>query len=559
MISVTQSEMKKHARRLFNVYSGEERKVSLFVLLGLLLSLAVSSAWKLSDALFLIHLGSEVLPVAYASVALLLIGMALVLINAFNRFTPTTIFRTFVFSGVIFFGSMAAGFWLGIDKGHPWFWFFLKVMSQLFFIQSISCFWTALDQYFHFQDAKRLFTLFNCAIYIGTGLAGLLIQSGLLSVHSFFSLIFCLWAAVFVLSSQVSNMLPVDDPSYGQSGPEDATSLKSVAKQIVSSPFTILLMLGNLALYLLMTTTEYNYLSSFEQHFSISGENSSDESGFGLTRFLGTCIASVGLGNLIMGWFLYSRLVGRFGVTTLILVTPLAYLGTYLGWTQDKGLLFAIIGFVIVEGLYPVIEDNNFNLLLNAVPSKVKYKVRVMIESFSEPLGMLLSALLLSLPMVNNFILGLVLSIVSLFFALLLRKGYFQAIFSNLSGTKEWVKRFFKKGRIESEEQVLELVAQSDPKMQLMAFRACVYSDNLPLLKKALRATEHLGGQARIDLLQLLYRSPYRSSEFVLDTLSAWQEEIQENELLEAISSYKARCPFEQSKIKLAVPAAELV
>lgn len=530
------------------MFSGEEQRVSLFALLGFLLSLAVSSAWKLSDALFLIHLGSKSLPVAYASVALLLIGMALVLLHAFNRFTPTTIFRTFVFCGVTFFGTMAAGFWLGIDKGHPWFWFFLKVISQLFFIQSISCFWTALDQYFHFQDAKRLFTLFNCSIYIGTGVAGLLIQSGLLSVHSFFTLIFLLWVTVFLLSSQIHHLESVDDPSFQESASDDVTSLKAVAKHVMRSPFTMLLMLGNLALYLLMTTTEYNYLSTFEQHFSAAAESTPDESGFGLTRFLGTCIASVGLGNLIMGWFLYSRLVGRFGVTTLILVTPLAYLATYLGWPLDNGLIFAIIGFMIVEGLYPVVEDNNFNLLLNAVPSKVKYKVRVMIESFSEPIGMLLSACLLSLPMVNNFTLGLVLSIVSLFFALLLRKGYFQAIFSNLSGTKEWVKSFFKKGRVESEEQVLELATLSDPKMQLIAYRACVYSDNLPLLKKALTLSDTLEDQTKIELLELLYRSPYRSSDFVLETLSSWQVSGPSNYLHQAICSYRAKCPFEPVK-----------
>jgi len=535
--------MKKHARKLFNVHSGEERKAMLFALLGFVLSLAVSSAWKLSDALFLIHLGSDLLPQAYACTAILLIAMALVLLNAFNRYSPTSIFRGLVMGGMSLFAAISASFWLGFDKTHPWFWFVLKVLSQLFFFQSISCFWTALDQFVHFQDAKRLFTLFNCSIYIGTALSGLLIQSGMIPVHGFFTMIFMLWCAVFVLSNKISSFQPAVCELEADSTPE--SSLLAVAKQILSSPFTLLLMLGNLMLYLLMTTTEYNYFRIFEEHFITQKELLQDESAYSLTRFMGTCIASVGLGNLIMGWFLYSRFVARFGVTSLLLITPVAYLTTYLGWPLDTSMLCAILGFVIVEGLYPVIDDNNFNLLLNAVPKKIKYKVRVMIESFSEPVGMLLSALLLSLPMVNNYTLGLVLSCIALLLALMLRKGYFQAIFSNLSGTKEWLKSFFKKGRIESEQQLLELVRQSDPKMQLLAFRACIYSDNLPLLKMALAECSHLETATRIELLHLLDRSPYRASNAISESILAWQEQDADLDLMAAIKWYIAKCPFE--------------
>jgi hypothetical protein len=539
--------MKKYARRLFNVYMGEERKATLFALMGFVLSLAVSSAWKLADVLFIIHVGAENLPFAYASTAIMLIGMACVLLNAYNRFTPTHIFRTIVYCGVTFFGTMACLLWMGLEREYSWFWFCLKVLSQLFFIQTISGFWTNLDQYFHFQDAKRLFTLFNCSVYIGTGVAGLLIQSGFLTIQSFFTLVFVLWCFAFFLNRQISKLSP-HEHAQEASQPEE-TSLSTFWKLITNSPFTLILMLGNLTLFLLMTTSEYNYLSLFEKHFE-SGDNlSSNQSNNELTRFMGTCIASVGLGNLIMGWFLYSRLVARFGVTPLVFVTPIAYLTTYLGWPLDTGLLFAVCAFVIVEGLYPVIDDNNFNLLLNAVPSKIKYKVRVMTESFSEPVGMLLSACLLLLPMVDKHRLGLILAGVAFCIALMLRKGYFQAIFSNLAGTKELLTSFFKKGRNASEEQVLSLVRSQDPHMQLLAFKACVYSDNLPLLKKALHLSDTLETPTRIALLHLLDRSPFRASQTVSQTLDAWEQSPSDEELLSHIRSYRARCPFSQESV----------
>ncbi|MCE5294474.1 MAG: hypothetical protein LLF94_07670 [Chlamydiales bacterium] len=535
-------ELKKHARRLFNVYSGEERKVTLFAILGFVLSLAVSSAWKFADVLFILNVGAQELPHAYACVAVLLIGMAVILINAYNRYSPRDIFRTLVCCGMLFFGSMATVLWLGLEKQQIWFWFFLKVFSQLFFIQSISSFWTGLDQYFHFQDSKRLFTLFNCSIYLGVALSGLVIQSGILSIHSFFTLVFVLWASVFYLNQKIRTIKLVEADLFHEPVTHEHTSFKSLVRLILNSPFTVMLMLGNLTLFLLMTTTEYNYLSLFEKHF----ENA--ESNYELTRFMGGCIASVGLGNLIMGWFLYSRLIARFGVTPLIFITPVAYFTTYVGWPLDTGLLFAVLAFVIVEGIYPVIHDNNFNLLLNAVPRKIKYKVRVMTESFSEPIGMLLSAALLLSPMVNNFTLGLVLSIIAIFVAIMLRKGYFQAIFSNLSGSKEKVKSFFKLGRCASEGQVLELIESGIPENQLLAFKACVYSDNLTLLKQALEKSSLLETPARIGLLHLLDQSPYRSSHSVSRTLDAWEQNPSDDELLSHIRWYRARCPFSHPK-----------
>ncbi|MBS0633837.1 MAG: hypothetical protein JSR37_00050 [Verrucomicrobia bacterium] len=540
--------LKKHARRLFNVYSGEERKATLFALLGFILSLAVSSAWKLADVLFIIHVGAEELPQAYACVALLLIGMALLLINAFNRFSPTVIFRTLILSGMGFFGCMAAVLWFGLEQQYSWFWFFLKVLSQAFFIQSISSFWTDLDQYFHFQDAKRLFTLFNCSIYIGTALAGLIIQSGALSIPHFFTLVFVLWCAAFYLTGQIDMLKPKECDPLHEPAQHEETSIATVARIIVNSPFTLFLMLSNLTLFLLLTTTEYNYLSIFEKYFENPEQFTQEQSRTGITHFMGSCIASVGLGNLIMGWFLYSRLIAYFGVAPLIFVTPIAYLATYLGWPLDSGLMFAVFAFVIVEGIYPVIADNNFNLLLNAVPSKIKYKVRVMIESFCEPVGMLISAGLLSLPMVNKFSLGLTLAAVALFLAIMLRKGYFQAIFSNLTGRKELFKSFFKKGRSASETQLLELVESNDSKMQLLAFKACVYSDNVELLEQALAKTDALETSTRIALLHLLDRSPYRASQSVSRTLDSWEENPSSDELLSHIRWYRNRCPFEQPR-----------
>jgi hypothetical protein len=87
--------------------------------------------------------------------------------------------------------------------------------------------------------------------------------------------------------------------------------------------------------------------------------------------------------------------------------------------------------------------------------------------------------------------------------------------------------------------------------MQLVAFKACVYSDNLPLLVKALALTHLLETPTRIALLHLLDRSPYRSSSAVSETLDAWEQNPSDDELLSHIRSYRVRCPFSQPKQSL--------
>ena len=60
--------------------------------------------------------------------------------------------------------------------------------------------------------------------------------------------------------------------------------------------------------------------------------------------------------------------------------------------------------------------------LLNEVAAKIKYKLRLAIESCFEPLGMFVSSLFLSIPYVNSKVLGAILSAFFLVIALLLRR-----------------------------------------------------------------------------------------------------------------------------------------
>ena len=240
-------------------------------------------------------------------------------------------------------------------------------------------------------------------------------HSGWLDLDHLIVLIILLLAVTYFWVVRIAKKMPViaheDSEQEGQIY-EQGNHFKYLIKSILASPFTLLLMTSNFLIYLLLVITEYNYMYTFENYFASQPDsNAGGGTEASLTLFLGKCLASVSVCNLIFGLFIYSRMVRRFGIGSLLMITPILLIISFTGWSVSASLVFPLIGFFVVEGTLYVIDDNNFNLLLNAVPAKLKYKIRVMIESFFEPIGMLTSAMLLSFFQGQSKLLGLVLAV----------------------------------------------------------------------------------------------------------------------------------------------------
>lgn len=543
--------MKERAHKLFNLYSGEGYQAIFFAILAFVLFFAASLAWKISDALFLIHLSASRLPLAYGCISCALIACVSIVLYAYNRNTTSQVFYRLLLIATTFYAVVTVTLFTDFAKSTPWTWFVLKVCNHIMYVQLLSCFWTFVDQYYHFQDAKRLYTLFNSSIYLGLTCTGVLIQAGLLGLTQIFILISSVLLLVLIIAPRITthfDVVPDDSEIEGTTSSEQG-SWRQFFKTLFTSRFTLFLMLGCLVSYLLMTTTEIGYFTSFQNYFGLEKEAvNHDEASFQLTRFYGTCLAIVGVANLITGWFFYSRLVLRFGVNTLVLITPIAFLITYSGWSFDSSLFFPLIGFIVVESLYPVIEDNNFNLLLNAVPIRLKPTVRVMIESFLEPSGMLLSSILLSVAFLDWKFLGLILAFCSLGIALSIRSEYYKAIFMNLKNhalhvhrtAREWLTSLAKKERKETEEKLTQLFQHSDPSFQKLAIDSIFAFGKISLLKKALVHSDALSKQAKIHFLKTIGSTSFAADTFVIDTINRWQEES-DRELQASIDFFLAR------------------
>lgn len=539
-------------RRLFNIYAGEEKNAFLFAILGFVWALGVTAGLKFADALFLLHVGAASLPVAYGLTACIMIVLATLLLKLSNTVPIHRIFIGSLCAGIIFYSGVYFCFTSNIGVESKWLWYALKVFGSLLFTISVTCFWSFIDEYYHLQDAKRLYSVFMSAVFLGFATTGFIMRSGWIDFQNLTVVIIVLYLfASYWTQKIVKTLQPVYDENVLEtSGEHGEHAFSYLFQSIFQSKFTLLLMTGNFLAYLLLVVTEYSYLSAFDAYFdpgilaSAGGEENAP-----LTQFLGQCIAVVSIFNLLFGLFVYSRLIRRFGLNNLILFTPTFLFITYSGWNLSTSLLFPLMGFFVVEGLLYCMDDNNFTLLLNAVPTKLKYRIRVIIESFFEPIGMLTSSLLITFVPINSIILGLILTSLALIVAFTLRSKYLKAIYLTLSEhaihfqrtTRDWLQVMSNKQQEAIKRRLLAMLQVGDEQAQLLAVEGLIESEDPAILPKLLARIDHLSNSGKVIFLQRIAKSPFATDPQFIDHLFTWMYSSESKELTHAIHFYLAK------------------
>lgn len=537
-------------RRIFHIYPGEEKRAFLFAFLAFTWALGVTTGVQFSNAIFLLNIGSDSLPTAYSMTAIGLMITATFLLYSVHVVTPHRIFVTILGAACLFYSFICVC--LLLDVSSSYLWFILKVCSYLLFSVVITSFWLFVDQYYHLQDAKRLFGLFSSSIFIGAAGTGLLLRSAVMDSHHLVMVILTLLLCALVTTQIISKQI---DQVHDDSAPEGNSgiswhSLRQLVRSILTSRFTILLLCINLLTQILLVITEYNVLSDFQARFAVgTAIDPDDATEAQLTIFMGQWVAIISICNLLFGLFVYGRLIRRFGVTMLVFSTPLILLVTFSGWISSHLLLFPIMGYFVVEGTLIVIDDSNFALLLNAVPQKVKYKIRVIIESFFEPVGMLASSLLLTFFADSSKILGLVLSLLAIVVALGLRKQYLGALFRNLSDNailftkqgKDWLLEMKPKDQKAAEIHLLAILKQGDVRAKAFACEGLFDFEDEAVLKQMLKIVDKSSVKSKIVFLHELQKSIFTQSSIVIDQILLWLREERDFELKSALHLYLAK------------------
>jgi len=529
-------------RILFNLYPGEAKRSQLFVILGLLWSFGAYGMFTLSEGTFLEYVGAAALPTCYVFIALGLCTLSSILVFLLNKVPIRHLLGGIIALWSITLFIFYALYLLTPVAASPIFWYSFRIMGWIIPISSYICFWAFVDQYFDLQDGKRFFSFFNSFLLLGDFLAAGVISFtvrhfGVSPLMLLFGMATLSALPLILLISRTTT--PVLDEHLDHLDAPPPLTLKQVLKTVIASRFTVVLLLFYIVMQLLNVVTEFNYMDGFATAFREKGVHE-------LTSFIGSCSMWISFANMLIGFLIYGRLVKRLGVNNIILIAPAVFLTLYSFWLWKNGLLIAIFGMVAREGMSYVMDDNNLNLLLSGIPTKIKNQIRITVESFFEPAGMLLSALLLFFLHNYSVILGIGVATLSFIIVLFLRYHYPKAIFLNLVahsirfGKKavDWIQKGERK---EVEFRLLSHLKGCHEKSQLLAFEYLLKLDNPKLLGHLLNHINLLSLQGKIRAIELLSESNAACEPVVVERLERLRRLLPYPTVRAAIHFYFAR------------------
>lgn len=532
----------KILHRAFGLYSGEGTHALRFARLAILWAFGSSCLDTLSDGLFLEKIGANSLPSVYLSISLGMIAVSSLVLYSLKSTSPYRILMVAMGFGV----AICLGSALFVGASPPiWFWYAIKIASRMFFAVMIACSWTFTDQYHDLQDAKRIYSIYSAAYFFGTILSGTAINL-LLDKVGFPGLLVAAAGSIgyaMVEARKIAHNAKAvhDDTMEGVfSGSRD--SFASVVQLIVRSRFAIILLLLSLFMQLLITVTEFNYMESFGRFFNTHTLNEGQ-----IAAFLGKCRAIISLCNIVFGVFFFGRFIRKMGLNNVILITPLFFAGVYSGWAFEDTMWLAVLGLVAVDGILFTVEDNCFNLLSNAVPTKLKSKVRIINDSFFEPIGMLLSSLLLFGLSQGSRWLGLVLTAIVLVLALVIRAIYSNAIMLNLKDNalhferklKNWLGAMTRREQKETKKDILEALRSPSEESQLLAIEALFQlGESLP---QVVAVAKRFSTLSKILFMRLLENSSFSNDARMIELIDSWTNEDESPELAKWAYLYLAK------------------
>lgn len=511
--------------RFLGISQSEKSKILLFAFLGFCWSIASSTGVALSDALLLEHVGSHSLSYVFAFTA---VGMFLTsgfLMYLYNRFEIDKIFAGAFITGIVFNCTIFALIISGVS--HPALWILFKVFGYFFQVGFLSLFFTYLDQFFEMQNAKTVFGMLYSPIFLGMAVSGavLALSSTKLGTFGILCLVICaLCVALFLLKLIPSKVEKIPD-DY-QEFTVIKTGKKDLIRAIFTSRFTLLFLLAGLALHAILVITEFQYMSGLEQTFLGQGPEK-------LTEFLGRLYFYGSLVNILFGLFFYGRIVKKVGLNNVILIVPLFFTALFSFWQSSSHIFLPILGFIAVEGVLNLLEDNNFNLLLNAVPLKLKNKIRVTCESILEPLGMLISALLLMAFQHHSKKLGLYIALIFLGITLLMRLHYTKGIFDNLIAhlipfqkrDDLFKSRVTKKDFIQNHSLFLSQFSELKPLEQSFVLQLALRFNDSAFLEKLFKKVTKMSADIKLKALELLEDYPRNITVRYLPYFQFWMKQ----------------------------------
>lgn len=517
--------MRKALCLLLNLHRGEEKRAILFLLLALSWGIGCSGSLALGDGLFLEEISADKLPLLYLASSFVLCTISgLILYNlSKNRLSPKLLLLLSV-TGIVINNLYLLQ---NVSENSPFPklpLFLYRILSWGFLVLCTSNFWSFADLFFNLQDAKRHFGIFHAVIFlsdcIGSQIVNYIETLGIrVIILAFVCVLLLAYPLVFYISRSLKDLSNDHELFIGT----ESVPLSKTFKVYLKDKYTFYLLCTYFLLHLLAIATEFNYLKVFEASFA-------NASPLKLTRYMAQCASWISIGGMFFTLFAYSRIIKRIGVNNIILFVPLCFISLFFCWSFKASLTIATIGMVAREGLSYAFDDSNLQLLINGVPNKIRNQIRIAIESFIEPVGMFIWAIVCFF-VSYQYTLCLMIALVAGVLVCLLRSCYANAILRNLStdavhlsnySSENVVKNMSVQEKRQLERFLLAQLKHLQERDQIFIFQYLLNLGNRNVLPSVLAHMNKLGVFGKLKAIDMLKNSIWAKDFLTLEMLKRW-------------------------------------
>jgi ATP/ADP translocase len=345
--------------------------VSAGLLFGILFGYAILETAR--DALFLAHLGPQLLAAAYLAIA----GVALAAVAAVRTWTRTSDPRRMLLS-FLTLAVVGTALLALLIPTEPKFIFVLYVWTGLVATLVVPSFWTLIDRTLRVGEAKRWFAAIGAGgvlgAMFGSALAGAL---GRVLAPTHLVTTSALALAITTLAAYAFAPVPLDDEP-----PRVRRSAEALSKQ--SRRYVELLVLVGVISTITLTLVDLTFKRVLAEHFAAADLATA----FGVIYAVLNCI------GLVVQLAVTPALLSRWGVGSALTVLPILLVLTASGFAFT-GALLAVIALKLSDGgLRYSLHRIASELLYLPLPAAVRDGWKPIADAVSQRGGQALAALL---------------------------------------------------------------------------------------------------------------------------------------------------------------------
>lgn|GEM_PF-5768558 len=382
---------------LFNIYPHEVGRVTYLFLTYFIFALGTVWASNIINAEFLAEVGLEFLPLLFVIQALATIPI-IGIFTAFVDHVPIQRMLLIVLgmTSVAIFIALAL-LTAGVVGAAYLMLFVVQAVSLTAFLMQ---WWNYFDEFYDTLTAKRIVPIVAGAFQLGTIVGGFSLRYINTIIQPQF--IIMIWAVVLFLVGILIWYLPRYfnddiDLEHGRTSLSGSygDSLREGYGYIVESPFLRWTSTSAFLLIIFMDLLDYGSKEILLANFT----NAED-----YANFTSTLQGVINLVMLPIQFFLFSRIITRFGVENTNLLFPVLSIVVAISVVFfPPVVVIGALGFFDRTGLRDNFQSPLEILMFNTVSMRIKGRAGAVIEGFVKPIGAIVGgALLFVLPMVSD-------------------------------------------------------------------------------------------------------------------------------------------------------------